>query len=297
MATPTPGAMEMLDSHCHAWRRWPYPPLVPDEDSRGTIHQLLYEMDANGVAAATVVCAAIENNPDNVAYVAFARDRYPDRIYILADLDCAWSDSYHQPGSADRLRQVHDSFAVTGFTHYTSRENDGWFLSEEANEVFAVAAERNLLASIAAFPSWQDDLRLLASRHPSVPVLCHHLGVVSAADGLDSPPLRNVIASAAVPNILIKVSGFYYSSAVGWNFPWRDAVDVFRRLFDAFGPDRMCWGSDFPASDRYCTYRQAIEVVRSKCEFLSDEDRQRVLGATLRSVLRTGHPVGIEVVP
>jgi L-fuconolactonase len=292
MATSPPKAMEILDSHCHAWRRWPYPPLVPDEDSRGTIHQLLYEMDAHGVAAATVVCAAIENNPDNVAYVAFARDRYPDRIHVLADLDCAWSDSYHQPGSADRLRQVHDRFAVTGFTHYTNRENDRWLLSEEANQVFAVAAERNLLASIAAFPSWQDDLRLLASRHPSVPVLCHHLGVVSAADGLDSPPLRNVIASAAVPNILIKVSGFYYSSAVGWNFPWSDAVDVFRRLFDAFGPDRMCWGSDFPASDRYCTYRQAIEVVRSKCDFLSDEDRQRVLGATLRSVLRTGHPVG-----
>ena len=22
----------IVDSHCHAWRRWPYPPLVPDED-------------------------------------------------------------------------------------------------------------------------------------------------------------------------------------------------------------------------------------------------------------------------
>ena len=30
----------ILDSHCHAWRRWPYEPPVPDEASRGTIEQV-----------------------------------------------------------------------------------------------------------------------------------------------------------------------------------------------------------------------------------------------------------------
>ncbi len=70
----------ILDSHCHAWRRWPYPPLVPDEDSRGTIDQLLYEMDTNGIEQALVVCAAIEDNPDNVEYVAFRQ-----QTAILAD--------------------------------------------------------------------------------------------------------------------------------------------------------------------------------------------------------------------
>ena len=166
----------LLDSHCHAWRLWPYPPLVPDEGSRGTIEQLIYEMDVHGVQQAAVVCAGIENNRDNVEYVAFARDRYRGRIHVLADLDCTWHDTYHAPGSADRLKKLDDRHRVLGFTHYVTERNDGWLASEEAEAVFAVAAERDLLVSLAASPAWQADLRKLARRHPTVPVLCHHLG-------------------------------------------------------------------------------------------------------------------------
>ena len=72
----------IVDSHCHAWRRWPYLPLVPDEDERGTIDQLLYEMDTNGVEEALVVCAAIAGNPDNTEYVASARERHPGRFHV-----------------------------------------------------------------------------------------------------------------------------------------------------------------------------------------------------------------------
>ena len=49
-----------LDSHCHAWRLWPYPPLVPDENSRGTIEQVMHEMDMHGVEQAAVVSPALK---------------------------------------------------------------------------------------------------------------------------------------------------------------------------------------------------------------------------------------------
>ena len=74
---PAPQGAAILDSHSHAWRLWPYPPAVPDEDARGAIEQLLYEMDANGVAQALVVCAAIGANPDNTA-LSTARVRESD---------------------------------------------------------------------------------------------------------------------------------------------------------------------------------------------------------------------------
>ena len=40
----TPKKM-ILDSHTHAWPRWPYQPPVPDDESRGKVEQLLHEMD------------------------------------------------------------------------------------------------------------------------------------------------------------------------------------------------------------------------------------------------------------
>jgi L-fuconolactonase len=290
---------QILDSHCHAWRRWPYSPLVPDEDARGTIGQLLYEMDINGVSEAAVVCAAIDNNPDNVAYVAFAQERYYGRFHVVADLDCVWSEHYHRPGSADRLRALADRYPLVGFTHYVYEDNDGWLESEEAESVFAVAEQRGLFVSLAAGPSWQADLRSIARRHPSVPVLCHHLaglrtvaalGGTSTAGAVYSAALEGVLASAGVENIFVKVSGFHYASAEGWDHPWGAAVEIFKQLFDSFGPRRLCWGSDFPASKRYCTYRQSLEVVRSHSPFLGDDDRRLILGDNLRPILRRTAP-------
>ena len=275
----------IIDSHCHAWRRWPYSPLVPDEDGRGTIDQLIYELDANGVDRALVVCAAIENNPDNVDYVAFAQERHPGRLYLVADLDCTWSTTYHLPGSAGRLRSLTGRYSLTGFAHYLAEENDGWLLSDEADALFAVAAEHGLLVSLGAGTVWHADLRVLAGRHPSVPVLCQTLGGVRAAEGPDSPGLAEVVASAAIPNIYLKVAGFHYSSARGWDYPWPDAVALLSRLYDAYGPHRLCWGSDFPASTRFCTFRQSLEVVRSHCPFIAPEELPLVLGDTLERVL------------
>ena len=55
----------IIDSHCHAWTRWPYQPPVPDDEYRGKIEQLIHEMDLNSVDQAVLVCAQIDYNPEN----------------------------------------------------------------------------------------------------------------------------------------------------------------------------------------------------------------------------------------
>ena len=69
----------------------------------GQLEQLIFEMDANGIGQALVVCASINENPDNLDYVADACRRYPEPSAMVADLDCVWSETYHAPGSAARL--------------------------------------------------------------------------------------------------------------------------------------------------------------------------------------------------
>ena len=281
----------VLDSHCHAWRRWPYSPPVPDEGTRGTVEQLLYEMGTNGVEQAAVVCAGIENNADNLDYVALASERHPGQLHVLADIDCRWHATYHTPGSSERLRAAAGRYPLTGFAHYLGEENDGWLLSDEAARLFAFAAEQRLIVSLSARPVWQQDLRALASRNPSVPVLCHALGGVRAGDATGWE-LAEVLASAAVPNIYIKVAGFHYASERSWDYPWPDAVALLGWIFDAYGPNRLCWGSDFAASKPYTTFRQSLEVVRTHCPFFTASDLRLVLGETLRGVLVTGQAAG-----
>ena len=89
--------MPIIDSHCHAWSYWPYAPDVPDPEHRGRVEQLLHEMDAHGIDQAVVVCAQIDHNPDNNAYVAHRVAAYPERLHQVVDLDSAWSTTYHTP--------------------------------------------------------------------------------------------------------------------------------------------------------------------------------------------------------
>ncbi|NJN82855.1 MAG: amidohydrolase family protein, partial [Caldilineaceae bacterium] len=174
----------IIDSHCHAWTRWPYEPPVPDDEHRGKVEQLLDEMEINGVDQAAIVCAQIDHNPENNAYIADAVRRFPDRLYQLADVDCSWSESYHTPGAAARLAAVADRWPIKGFTHYLRDDDDGaWLYSDEGLAFFQVAAERKLIASISGHPGHQPALRKVAERFPSVPILCHHLAGVRTGQG------------------------------------------------------------------------------------------------------------------
>jgi L-fuconolactonase len=282
---PPPALPPLLDCHCHAWRIWPYAPLVPDERTRGTVEQLLYEMDAHGVEQAVLVCARIENNPDNIEYATFAHERHPDRLHVLADIDCTWSATYHTGGSAGRLRTLADRYDLAGFTHYTRVDNDGWLRSEDAEELFGVASERRMLVSLGASPAWHADLRALARRHPDVPILCHTLGGIRSGQELDPASLNEVLESAEVPNIHLKAAGLHYCSPRGWDYPWPDVLAVLEQLVAAYGAERLCWGSDFPAGTRFCTYRQSLEAIRTHAGFLDARELGLVLGGNLQRLL------------
>lgn len=271
----------IIDSHCHAWWRWPYQPPVPDFESRARVEQLLFEMDRHGVDRAVLVAANIEHNPDDNDYVAECVQRYPDRLEHFADVDCMWSPTYHQPGAAERLREAAERYHLKGFTHYV-RDDTEWFASEEGLRFFGAAAELGLIASLWLSPTWQPALRELARRYPTVPFLCHHLAGVKA----DRPDmLELVLPSAEVPNIYVKLSGFHYSSRVPWDYPQADVQPVIKTLYEAFGPRRMCWGSDYPVVRSFMTYQHALEAFRTHCTFVSDEDKALILGENLRRLL------------
>ena len=185
----------IIDSHAHAWASWPYEPAVPDPSTRGTLEQLTWEMDRNGVDGAVIIAARIDHNPGNNEYVAEAVRAHQGRLHLFCDVDSKWSPKYHTPGAARRLRDAAARFACKGFTHYLGQTNDGWLRSADGIAFFEVAAELNMVASVAGPPIWQEDLRAIARRTPSLPILCHHLAGLASWTGTG-------VARACVPQIL-----------------------------------------------------------------------------------------------
>ena len=276
----------IIDSHAHAWSVWPYEPAVPDPLSRGRAEQLLWEMDRHGVEAAVLVAASIDGNPDNDAYVAEAVAAHPGRLHHFADVDSRWRAEYHTPGAARRLARAAETYGLAGITHYLAPENDGWLVTDEGLRFFEAAADRGLVVSIAGSPVWQEDLRRVARTFPALRILCHHLAGIPSFTADREAAIAMVLPSADVPNIAVKVSGFYYGSPDPFDYPHHPALGWFERLYRAIGADRLAWGSDFPVAPmRAYTYRQSLEIVRRHARFLAPEDLPLILGGTMARLL------------
>jgi predicted TIM-barrel fold metal-dependent hydrolase len=204
-----------------------------------------------------------------------------DRLIQFADVDCSWTDTYHIPGAAGRLAEAAEKYGLKGFTHYLKEDYD-WFESAEGTMFFETAAGLGLIASLALTPQWMPALRALALKFPSVPFLCHHM---AGAKVEDPEGIEEVLRSSEVPNIYIKLSGFHYASRVAWDYPQSDTHEIVRGLHQHYGPERLCWGSDYPVVRFFMTYQHALEAFRTHCDFIPQSDHAAILGGNLQRLL------------
>ena len=275
----------IIDAHCHAWRQWPYQPPVPDPHSRARVEHLLWEMDQAGVGRAVLISAAIDGNPDNHDYTSACALDAPQRLVAFPDVDCRWHATHQTPGAANRLRTVLRTFNPVGFTYYLDEAADpAWLLSPDGLAFFAVADEAGVIVSVACGARQLPTIGALARRFPRTPFLVHHLGRVKARPS-DSEGLRALLQLASIPNAYIKLSGFGFAQENGWDFPCASSLELVRAMYGSFDASHLCWGSDYPVSQKYLTYRQSLEIVRTHCSFISADDMHKVLGANMAKLL------------
>jgi predicted TIM-barrel fold metal-dependent hydrolase len=75
-----------------------------------------------------------------------------------------------------------------------------------------------------------------------------------------------------------------------WDYPYPEAQALIKDLRDRYGATKLVWGSDMPNVERFCTYRQCVDYIRRYCEFLSEAEKDRVLGGNLRDLLALSAP-------
>ena len=93
--------------------------------------------------------------------------------------------------------------------------------------------------------------------------------------------LADVCRLARYPNVAVKASALPCHSTMP--YPFRDLYPYLRRIYDAYGPRRLMWGADL--SRLTSTYRECLDHFREGLDFLSEEDKEWILGRTLAEVL------------
>jgi predicted TIM-barrel fold metal-dependent hydrolase len=92
------------------------------------------------------------------------------------------------------------------------------------------------------------------------------------------------VALAKHPNISVKVSASPGLSRQP--YPFRDVADYVKRVFDAYGPQRSYWGTDITNSYAKASYRQRITQFTEELSFLSESDKDQVMGRAIVARLK-----------
>jgi L-fuconolactonase len=135
----------------------------------------------------------------------------------------------------------------------------------------------------------------LAAALPEVPFVLDHLGKPSLTGAASAGPelagwKRGILDLAARPNVTAKLSGLVTEAR--WD-AWqpddlRPAVD---HALDAFGPDRLMFGSDWPVCLLASDYGEWMDTLRDLLAGLSPDEAAAVWAGTARRVykLREDH--------
>lgn len=121
-------------------------------------------------------------------------------------------------------------------------------------------------------PYYAPGIADLAGMFPEVPVILDHL----ARAGQGTPEeFAAVLRLARFPKVYMKYSGVEYSSKLP--FPHEDVKPLVRRAFDAFGAERMLWGT---LGYRRDEYEKQTRLFDSMFAFATEAQRARIRGAT-----------------
>jgi predicted TIM-barrel fold metal-dependent hydrolase len=121
----------------------------------------------------------------------------------------------------------------------------------------------------------------IAERHPGLKLTIDHLGgrggMTTLKDDAAMTHIPELVALAKHPNVAVKATGAPGYSAEAYPFPIMQ--DYLRRIFDAFGPHRMFWGTDITKMP--CSWRQCVTHFTEELPWLGAADQPLVMGEAL----------------
>ncbi|NUR94348.1 MAG: amidohydrolase family protein [Kribbellaceae bacterium] len=270
-----------IDAHVHLWDRALDPQDWIDPQTMAPIARDFGVSDLGAMLASTGLGRGLVVQASNSLEESVRLAQLDPSV--VAGLVC-WVDLTAEVGpQLDRIRE-HATVPVVGVRHLVHIDPDpDWMLRADVGRGLA-ALEREGLCFDLVVREWQlPQAAVVSGRHEGLRFVLDHLGGPPAPgwDGREwAAGLREL---AGRPNVAAKVSGLTSGLAPG---SWR-AEDLAGRVsiaLDAFGPDRLMYGSDWPLAELGGGAVAWKSAVDSLLTGLSEAERQRVLGGSAADV-------------
>jgi L-fuconolactonase len=279
----------IVDGHVHLWDVDVNPqPWITDDSSPlartfgpDELQPLLAAGGIDSVIAVQGAC--LDSDTDYLFAVAAAHE--------WVGAVTAWVDLLDRRTAADRLEQLAATGKLRAVRHLVNIEDDDhWLLRPAVLESLDLLEERGLILEVPVeFPRHFGDVGLLAVRFPGLRIVVDHLGKPPLATSAMPAWETELRALAPFENVYAKVSGL--GTTLGTQ-DWRaddlrPAVEV---ALDAFGAQRLLWGSDWPVAILNGSYERVWAATREVVSATAGAGAADIFGGTAVRLYELGRP-------
>jgi L-fuconolactonase len=272
--------MSRVDAHHHVWdltvreQTWMVGPELDPIRRNFSLDDLAPSAAAADVGA-TVLVQTVGQVEETVEFLALA-----DGNDLVAGV-VGWVD-LTAPDVADMLASLlarPDGSYLKAIRHQVHDEPDvDWLLRPDVQRGLAAVAEAglayDLLTKTPQLPAAIETARNL----PQLTFVLDHISKPVIGEPLD-PWAKQLRELAALPNVTCKLSGMVTEAP--WS-TWKPSdlqpyADV---VLDAFGPNRVMFGSDWPVCLLAASYAQVVETAETLTTTLTPTERNAVFTTT-----------------
>jgi L-fuconolactonase len=189
-----------------------------------------------------------------------------------------WIDLCSESDLKRGLDEFCKSEKFVGVRHVVHDEpDDNFMLRDEFLKGISLLKEYNLTYDLLLFPKHLSVAKTLVSMFPEQKFVLDHISKPPVKDHIISPWKEDIFRVAIHENVWCKLSGMV--TEADWkNWKSDDLNPYLDTVFEAFGPDRLMTGSDWPVCRLAGEYKDVLGIVEEYVSGMPAGIQQKILG-------------------
>jgi L-fuconolactonase len=257
-----------IDTHQHFWAlvrgdyNWLTPDLVPlyRDFSPDDLAPLLDAANVDGTIAVQAADSEAETG-----YLLSLADKYEWIFGVVGWVDLA-ADS--APASIKRLAQNPKLVGLRPMIQDIA--DDNWMLQPALRPAIAAMIAHDLTFDALVLPRHLQILDLFATTYPDLRIVIDHGAKPEIKKRSFDTWAADMAQLSQHPQISVKLSGL--TTEAGTNWHPRDLAPYVHHIANAFGPDRLLFGSDWPVLNLASDYQSWHDLSKTLCAGITDAD-------------------------
>ena len=249
----------IIDTHQHFWNYNPFRDSWID-DSMGVIRRDFLPKDLKPILEDNAVdgCIAVQADQSE-AETNFLLQCAKENPFVKAVV--GWVNLCADDIEI-RLEHFSKNKVFKGVRHIIQAENETFVLRSDFQNGISKLERFGLVYDILVFPQHLENIIKLAQKFPKQHFILNHIAKPKMSETMDTTWVNNINTLARCQNVSCKISGLVTETE---NYQWEETM--FKPFLDvivnAFGADRLLFGSDWPVCLLASKYQGVLQIVKN----------------------------------